>query len=45
MNNKHNPKSNLGDMQMKYKIGIDIGGTFTDFLLAYEDGTVGGIHG
>lgn len=24
---------------MKYKIGIDVGGTFTDFLLAYEDGT------
>ena len=23
---------------MKYKIGIDVGGTFTDFLLAYEDG-------
>ena len=24
---------------MKYKIGIDVGGTFTDFLLAHEDGT------
>ena len=24
---------------MKYKIGIDVGGTFTDFLLAREDGT------
>src|SRR4030042_17905 len=24
---------------MKYKIGIDVGGTFTDFLLAQEDGT------
>ena len=24
---------------MKYKIGIDVGGTFTDFLLAYEDAT------
>ncbi|MBF0552521.1 MAG: hypothetical protein HQK60_18570 [Deltaproteobacteria bacterium] len=24
---------------MKYKIGIDVGGTFTDFLLAMEDGT------
>jgi N-methylhydantoinase A len=24
---------------MKYKIGIDVGGTFTDFLLACEDGT------
>lgn len=24
---------------MKYKIGIDVGGTFTDFLLAKEDGT------
>ena len=23
---------------MKYKIGIDVGGTFTDFLLAFEDG-------
>lgn len=23
---------------MKYKIGIDVGGTFTDFLLAHEDG-------
>lgn len=23
----------------KYKIGIDVGGTFTDFLLAQEDGT------
>jgi N-methylhydantoinase A len=23
---------------MKYKIGIDVGGTFTDFLLAMEDG-------
>ncbi len=23
---------------MAYKIGIDVGGTFTDFLLAYEDG-------
>jgi N-methylhydantoinase A len=23
---------------MKYKIGIDVGGTFTDFLLAYENG-------
>ena len=22
---------------MKYKIGIDVGGTFTDFLLVYED--------
>ena len=25
---------------MKYKIGIDVGGTFTDFLLAHADGTV-----
>ncbi len=24
---------------MKYKIGIDVGGTFTDFLLSREDGT------
>ena len=24
---------------MKYKIGIDVGGTFTDFLLSFEDGT------
>ncbi len=24
---------------MKYKIGIDVGGTFTDFLLAMDDGT------
>ncbi len=24
---------------MKYKIGIDVGGTFTDFLLAKEDGS------
>jgi N-methylhydantoinase A len=24
---------------MKYKIGIDVGGTFTDFLLAFEDGS------
>ncbi len=24
---------------MKYKIGIDVGGTFTDFLLARQDGT------
>ncbi|MGQ9636658.1 MAG: hydantoinase/oxoprolinase family protein [Thermodesulfobacteriota bacterium] len=24
---------------MKYKIGIDVGGTFTDFLLTCEDGT------
>ncbi len=24
---------------MKYKIGIDVGGTFTDFLLAMEEGT------
>ena len=24
---------------MKYKIGIDVGGTFTDFLLALENGT------
>ena len=24
---------------MKYKVGIDVGGTFTDFLLAQEDGT------
>jgi len=24
---------------MKYKVGIDVGGTFTDFLLADEDGT------
>ena len=24
---------------MKYKIGIDVGGTFTDFLLSGEDGT------
>lgn len=24
---------------MKYRIGIDVGGTFTDFLLAFEDGT------
>jgi N-methylhydantoinase A len=24
---------------MRYKIGIDVGGTFTDFLLAREDGT------
>ncbi len=24
---------------MKYKIGIDVGGTFTDFLLAHGDGT------
>ncbi|MEW5722486.1 MAG: hydantoinase/oxoprolinase family protein [Thermodesulfobacteriota bacterium] len=23
---------------MKYKIGIDVGGTFTDFLLTFEDG-------
>ena len=23
---------------MRYKIGIDVGGTFTDFLLAHEDG-------
>ena len=22
---------------MKYKIGIDVGGTFTDFLLAFDD--------
>jgi len=24
---------------VNYKIGIDVGGTFTDFLLAFEDGT------
>jgi len=24
---------------VKYRIGIDVGGTFTDFLLAFEDGT------
>jgi N-methylhydantoinase A len=24
---------------LKYKIGIDVGGTFTDFLLAFEEGT------
>ena len=24
---------------MKYKIGIDVGGTFTDFLLTMEDGS------
>ncbi len=24
---------------MRYKVGIDVGGTFTDFLLAHEDGT------
>lgn len=24
---------------MEYKIGIDVGGTFTDFLLAFEDGS------
>ena len=24
---------------MIYKIGIDVGGTFTDFLLAFPDGT------
>ncbi len=24
---------------MSYKIGIDVGGTFTDFLLSFEDGT------
>ncbi|MEW6374877.1 MAG: hydantoinase/oxoprolinase family protein [Thermodesulfobacteriota bacterium] len=24
---------------MRYKIGIDVGGTFTDFLLAHQDGT------
>ncbi len=24
---------------MKYKVGIDVGGTFTDFLLAHENGT------
>ena len=24
---------------MTYKIGIDVGGTFTDFLLAFQDGT------
>jgi N-methylhydantoinase A len=24
---------------MKFKIGIDVGGTFTDFLLAFDDGT------
>lgn len=24
---------------MSYKIGIDVGGTFTDFLLCFEDGT------
>jgi len=24
---------------MTYKIGIDVGGTFTDFLLAFEDGS------
>ena len=24
---------------MRHKIGIDVGGTFTDFLLAHEDGT------
>ena len=23
---------------MKYKVGIDVGGTFTDFLLSFEDG-------
>ena len=24
---------------MSYKVGIDVGGTFTDFLLAFEDGS------
>ena len=28
----------MNKMEIKYKIGIDVGGTFTDFLLASEDG-------
>ncbi len=27
------------EVLMRYKIGIDVGGTFTDFLLAHQDGT------
>jgi N-methylhydantoinase A len=29
----------MGESYMKYKIGIDVGGTFTDFLLTMEDAT------
>jgi len=29
----------FGDSDVRYKVGIDVGGTFTDFLLAREDGT------
>jgi N-methylhydantoinase A len=29
----------MGESNMKYRIGIDVGGTFTDFLLTAEDAT------
>ncbi len=32
-------KGILAKEEMRYKIGIDVGGTFTDFLLAFEDGS------
>jgi N-methylhydantoinase A len=39
VNSKNQSGYNKTDITMAYKIGIDVGGTFTDFLLTSEDGS------